>query len=264
MKPKVYVEGIVGAAAIAITVILSPFLRRWYSKWGAAGDELEQAIAGDALVPHPKSQLTMAVAVDAPPAEIWPWFVQLGCQRAGWYSYDLLDNGGVPSADRIVPEYQHLEIGDIVKAVPKGDFGFPVAIIEPNKQLTLAGTLNTETGEDASPDDPELRAYFSGNQTFLLDENEEGTRLIFRMRIDWNPGLLNNIAYRGIVEPLSFVMGRKTLLNIKQRAEARIEMDGALSRKHRQTHPRRPLGQDSGGNDHILRPGESNPGRRDA
>jgi hypothetical protein len=221
MKPKLYLEGVIGAAAIAATVILSPFLRRRYSTWGAADDELQRPILGDELVPSPKSQLTMAVTVQAPAAEVWPWFVQLGCQRAGWYSYDLLDNGGVPSADRIIPEYQQLDVGDIVKAMPKGDFGFPVAIIEPNRQLTLAGTTNTETGEQADPEDPELDTYFSGNQTFLLDEGDErNTRLIFRMRIDWNPGLLSNIAYRGVVEPLSFVMARKTLLNVKQRAEA--------------------------------------------
>jgi hypothetical protein len=221
MKPKLYLEGVIGAAAIAATVILSPFLRRRYSTWGAADDELQRPIPGDELVPNPKSQLTMAVTVQAPAAEVWPWFVQLGCQRAGWYSYDLLDNGGVPSADRIIPEYQQLDVGDIVKAMPKGDFGFPVAIIEPNRQLTLAGTTNTETGEQADPEDPELDTYFSGNQTFLLDEGDErNTRLIFRMRIDWNPGLLSNIAYRGVVEPLSFVMARKTLLNVKQRAEA--------------------------------------------
>jgi hypothetical protein len=220
MKPKVYLEGIIGAATIAATIILSPFLRRWYSTWGAADDELQRAIPGDDSVPHPKSQLTMAVTVRAPAARIWPWFVQLGCQRGGWYSYDLLDNGGVPSADRIIPEYQHLDIGDVVKAVPKGDFGFPVAIIEPNRQLTLAGTINTETGEEVRPGDQNPDGYFSGNQTFLLEERgEKDTRLIFRMRIDWSPSLLGNVAYKSVVEPLSFVMGRKTLLNVKQRAE---------------------------------------------
>ena len=221
MNLRIYLEGIIGAATIAATVILSPFIRRWYSTWGAADNELQQAIPGDRLVPHPKSQLTMAVTVQAPAAEVWPWFVQLGCQRGGWYSYDLLDNGGIPSADRIIPEYQQLDVGDVVKAMPKGDFGFPVAIIEPNRQLTLAGTTNTKTGEVADPNDPKLEAYFSGNQTFLLTESgEKSTRLIFRMRIDWNPSLLGNVAYKGVVEPLSFVMGRKTLLNVKQRAEA--------------------------------------------
>ena len=116
---------------------------------------------------------------------------------------------------------QSFEVGDIVKAMPKGDFGFPVAAIEPGKVLTLAGTLDTSTGEPADPDSPDLEAYFSGDQTFFIDEPDEGiSRLIFRMRPDWNPSLLNTLIYRGLFEPISFVMGRKMLLNIKQRAES--------------------------------------------
>jgi hypothetical protein len=220
MKPKIILEGIAGAFFVGFTVLLSPILRPWYSRWGATEEEVNQAVSGDEFVPHPKTQLNMAVTVHAPPEDIWPWFVQLGCQRGGWYSYDLLDNGGVPSADRILPEFQNLEVGDIVKAVPKGDFGFPVAMIIPNQQLTLAGTTNTETGEQADPNDPDLTAYFSGNQTFLMKGLEGGkTRLIFRMRIDWNPSLMGTIINKGIVEPLSFVMGRKTLITVRQRAE---------------------------------------------
>jgi hypothetical protein len=221
MTFAVILEGIVGAAAIAGTTILAPLLRSRYSRWGATDGELALAISGDELVPRPKSQLTMVVTVAAPAAAIWPWFLQLGCQRAGWYSYDLLDNGGVPSAKRIHPEFQQLEIGDIIKNMPKGDSGFPVALIDPVRQLTMAGTTDTETGEEVDPNEPGLEKYFSGNQTFLLQEiDEDRTRLIFRMRIDWNPTLLNNIAFKGVVEPLSFVMARKTLLNVGRRAEA--------------------------------------------
>lgn len=220
MKLKIILEGVVGAFAIGGTAIISPLIRGWYSSWGATDEETMMEIPGDLLVPRPKSQLTMAVTIRSSPEKIWPWFVQLGCQRAGWYSYDLLDNGGIPSADKIIHEYQQLVVGDVVKATPTGDFGFPVAIIEPDRQLTMAGTTNTATGEDVKPDDPAPEAYFSGNQTFLISAIDENhSRLIFRMRIDWNPGFGRTIAYRGIVEPLSFVMARKTLLNVKQLAE---------------------------------------------
>jgi hypothetical protein len=111
-------------------------------------------------------------------------------------------------------------VGDIVKAMPKGDFGFPVAMILPEEALVLAGTLDTRTGQPADPNDPGLMAYFSGDQTFYIKEQGDGTsRLIFRMRIDWNPSLANKLIYGYIVEPISFVMGRKTLLNVKRRAE---------------------------------------------
>jgi len=133
----------------------------------------------------------------------------------------LLDNGGAPSAERIIPENQDVEVGDIVKAMPKGDFGFPVAAILPEKALVLAGTLDTRTGQPADPNDPGLQAYFSGDQTFYIDEQGDGTsRLIFRMRIDWNPSFANRLIYGYVVEPISFVMGRKTLLNVKRRAES--------------------------------------------
>ena len=218
---KVIIEGIAGAVAIGITILLSPILRRWYSRWGATDAEVKRSLPGDEFVPRPKSEFTCAITIHATPKQVWPWFVQLGCQRGGWYSYDLLDNGGIPSADRIIPEYQHLGVGDIVKAMPNGDFGFPVAAIVPGKVLTLAGTMNTSTGEPADPNNPDLEAYFSGDQTFYLDELDKGTtRLIFRMRLDWNPSLLNTLVNRGFFEPISFVMGRKMLLNITRRAES--------------------------------------------
>ncbi len=220
-KLRVLGEGVVGALAIAGTALLSPLLRGWYRRWGATDEEIGRRLPGDEFVPRYRSDLTCAVTVGAPARDVWPWFVQLGCQRAGWYSYDLLDNGGVPSADRILPELQNLSVGDVIKAVPNGSFGFPVAVIEPGRALSLAGTLNVKTGQPADPNDPTLEAYFSGDQTFVVeDAGVNRSRLLFRMRTGWNPSLLNNLIYRGIVEPISFVMGRKMLLNVKRRAEA--------------------------------------------
>ncbi len=213
-------EGMVGAAGIAFTILLSPLLRPHYKKWGATEAEVRRTLPGDEFVPRPKSELTCAINVQAPVEQIWPWFVQLGCQRGGWYSYDLLDNGGQPSAEHIIPEYQTLKVGDTVKAVPNGSFGFPVAVIELNHALSLAGTLDTQTGQPADINNPNLKAYFAGDQTFFIERvDNKNSRLIFRMRVDWNPSTANNIIYGGIVEPISFVMGRQMLLNVKRRAE---------------------------------------------
>lgn len=107
-----------------------------------------------------------------------------------------------------------------MRALPKGDFGFPVALIGPERVLTLAGTLNTATGQPAEPDDPNLKDYFSGDQTWVLQPlDDQATRLIFRTRMAWNPSLLNSLIYRGLIEPISFVMGRKMLRTLKRRAE---------------------------------------------
>lgn len=224
MNLKVIGEGIQGAILVGVAVLFSPLIRPWYSKWGATGAEAKRKMPGDEFVPDAKTHLTLAVTVHAPAAQIWPWLLQIGCQRAGWYSYDLLDNGGIPSADEVIPDYQHLQVGDIVKAMPQGDFGFPVAAIEDHRRLTLGGALDTNTGNAVDPHDPDLEAYFSGDQTFYLEEisgdNAAVTRFIFRMRLGWNSSFFNTIAYRVFLEPVSFVMARKTLLNIRRRAEA--------------------------------------------
>ena len=221
---KIILEGIGGAFLIAVTILLRPLLRPWYRHWGATQAEARRALPGDEYVPQPKSDLTIAMTVHAPPGKIWPWFVQLGCQRAGWYSYDLLDNAGVPSAERIRPEFQQLQIGETVKAVPNGSFGFPVAEIQPERVLSLAGLLDTKAGKPADPHGPLPEAYFAGDQTFFLEPaGAASSRLIFRMRMGWSPSVMNNLAMGGIVEPLSFVMMRKMLFNVKRRAERSLK-----------------------------------------
>jgi hypothetical protein len=213
------IEGLWGAVTIGFTVLLSPLLRAWYSHWGMSPADSRQPLPGDEYVPRPKSEISGAIDIQAPPESIWPWFVQLGCQRGGWYSYDLLDNGGQPSATRIIPEYQHLAVGDIIKAVPNGAFGFPVAAFEPNRYLVMAGTMDTRTGQPADPVHPPLE-FFSGDQAFYLAPlNSGATRLVFRMRTDWNSKPLLNFIYKGFLEPISFIMARKTLFNIKKRVE---------------------------------------------
>ena len=217
---KTVPQGIAGAALIAATVVLSPLLRPWYTCWGASEAEASQPLPGDEIVPSPKSEMTLALTVQAPVERIWPWFVQLGCQRAGWYSYDLLDNGGVPSASRLLSEHQRLEVGDVVKAMPTGEFGFPVAAIQPRRWITLGGILDTKTGEPVKDENLLPEAYFSGDQTFYLEPLGEGaTHALLRLRLDWNPNALNTLAYRVFMEPISFVMARKMLLGIRARAE---------------------------------------------
>jgi hypothetical protein len=215
-------DGIGGILTVAGTVVLSPLLAPWYRKWGATAEEAQRRFPGDELAPQPRSEITGAITVQAPAGRVWPWLVQIGCQRAGWYSYDLLDNGGQPSADRILPEYQHLAVGDEILLTPKGPLAMPVVALEPEKALVLGGTLNTGTGEGVAPGDPLPEAYYTGTNTFVLEQAGAGaTRLIFRQRLDWNPALANTLMYRVFLEPISFVMGRKMLKGIKRRAEAR-------------------------------------------
>jgi hypothetical protein len=169
------------------------------------GDEARRPLPGDELVPA-KMQWTNGVTIRARPTEIWPWLVQMGCRRAGVYSYDGLDNGGVPSADRIIPELQHLEVGDILPWTPTADDGFIVRAVEPERALVLG----EETG--------------SFTWTFVLDPiDETSTRLVTRARA-WYETRTSRLMIGLVFHPIHFGMQRRQLLNLKRRAEA-----GALS-----------------------------------
>jgi len=96
-----------------------------------------RSLPGDGLVADARIRWNHAITIRAHPADIWPWLVQMGCRRAGWYSYDSLDNGGVPSAERIVPELQRVQVGDIFPMTPTAQDRFVVRVVEPDRALVL-------------------------------------------------------------------------------------------------------------------------------
>lgn len=217
---RTLLDGIGGILAVAGTVVLSPLLAPWYRTWGATVEEAQRRLPGDDLAPHPRSEITCAITLPAPVGRVWPWLVQIGCQRAGWYSYDLLDNGGRRSADHILPEHQHLAAGDEVLLTPKGPLAMPVVALEPERALILGGTINTGTGEGVTPGDPLPGAYYTGINAFILEPAGAGaTRLLFRQRLDWSLAPVNTLIYRVFLEPISFVMGHKMLKGIRERVE---------------------------------------------
>ena len=166
------------------------------------GDEARRPLPGDELVPSAKIQWTHGISIRARPTEIWPWLVQMGCRRAGWYSYDGLDNGGVRSADRIVPELQRVEVGDIFPWTPSANDGFVVRAVEPERALVLGG--------DGVP----------VSWTLVLEPiDKTSTRLLTRVRGSYERfavGLMLGLAWR----PIHFGMQRRQLRNLKRRVEA--------------------------------------------
>jgi hypothetical protein len=163
-------------------------------------------MAGDSLIEHPTYSGTMAVTIDAPPEDVWPWLVQIGYQRGGLYSYDWLDRlfGYLdrPSATRILPEFQNLAVGD---RIPLGRGpAWPVAVVDACRALVL--DMRNLDGFD----------WVWQFGLFAVDGNR--TRLVSRSRVRAQAVWARLLTYG--IEPAGFVMTRRMLLGIKERAEA--------------------------------------------
>jgi hypothetical protein len=111
-------------------------------RWGATKDEVWGPFPGAEIIPGGKRGATMAVTINAPPSYVWPWLVQMGHDRAGWYSWDRLDNAGKPSARHVHPEWQSIYIGQHLQSDPKGNHWFEVAALEPEHFLGLRAALS--------------------------------------------------------------------------------------------------------------------------
>jgi hypothetical protein len=222
---------VLGAAGAALAY--AGWVRPWMLRWGATPAEARGPLPGDALVPRPRTRFTRGITLAATPAQAWPWLVQMGCHRAGWYSYDTLDNAGRPSADRVLPELQTLAVGDEIWAAPDGTLAFAVAALEPPHALVLSGPLEQSLAADpAAP--PLAGEPVRASWAWVLRPlpTPPGapalTRLLVRLRADYPPNALSSLA-GALLEPVSFLMERKTLLGIRARVEAG-QAAGALPR----------------------------------
>ncbi len=205
------------AAAAAYALVIRP----WMLAWGATWNEVNHLLPGDEMIPEPKINATHAVTIRAPAEAVWPWLLQIGQGRGGFYSYDWIENLmglDIQSAGRIQPELQNLQAGDTIPLAPNG-FGIPVAILEPQRALVLHG----DTRQSGSGVEIEMKQgeYLAVTWGFYLFESEDGrTRLIERWKADWSPEAASTLFYRLFLEPGAFLMERKMLLGIKHRAEA--------------------------------------------
>ena len=193
------------AAALLASALATAAFRQWHTRWGAWPSEIAEPLPGDEFpVSWFGMWATRAITIDAPPERVWPWIVQLGVGKAGWYSYDLLDNLGRPSATEILPQWQQVETGD--PAAPMDPFGplerspWRVTRAEPPSVLVWR---NDTAGTWAW----RLRPFADGT-----------TRLISRIRISYASP--SGLAFAPLLEVADFPMYRRMLLGIKQRAEA--------------------------------------------
>jgi hypothetical protein len=190
--------------AVLVTVGLGVWvLRQDSARWGAISAEARAALPGDDLVPVPDYAATNATTVQAAPGEVWPWLVQMGAYtRAGWYSFDRLDNGGVPSAREIIPGLQHLQVGDVLPTDRDGT-GFVVERLDPPHAMVL---VIREQGTVTS-------------SVFVLREHDRGTRLLCRVRLT-APRTTVGVRYRLLMELGHVPMTLSMLAGIRRRVES--------------------------------------------
>lgn len=186
--------------------------------------ENDRPMEGDAFLPEALAQITKGITIAAPPEAIWPWLVQMGCRRAGFYSIDLLDNGGHPSAREIHPEWQDLAVADVLPATPDGDDGFEVLHVLPSRALVLGGLYDVAQGRQLPFGAARPERCWHVTWSFVLEPiDATSTRLLTRARAWWPPTEDLHAAW---IRPVHHLMQAVQLRHLAARAEGRIARDG--------------------------------------
>jgi hypothetical protein len=235
MNKVLLAAGAVAGGAIVYQRVVRP----WWRTWGVDERDVVRPLPGDDLVPGARTIDTRSIEIDAQPADVWPWLVQMGYGRAGWYSYDAIDMAGV-SSRRIVPEWQTLAVGDVVPTYPGG--GFEVRRLEPGRALVLysdtslvASQAESVRGANAKRPLENVAATgallgatqpteFAASWAFVLEPmTGDRTRLIERFRVEFGE---SDKPWTALTLPVVgfgvFVMTQRQMLGIRERAESLV------------------------------------------
>jgi hypothetical protein len=213
--------GRAGAAISGLAGIYALVVRPRLLRSGATDEEVRAEYPGADLIPGGKRGATMAVTIDAPPSAVWPWLVQMGCDRGGWYSWDQLDNAGISSAERIHPEWQDASVGDRMLSAPSGATWFEVAALEPERFLALRAPIDLHGGRPFDTKGLRPRLYNDSVWCFQLNELPAGrTRLVVSGYAAQHPRALLAIVDFLFWEPAHWIMQRRQFTNLKHRAES--------------------------------------------
>lgn len=236
LEIKLIILGVLAGMAIAY----GRQLKQDHATWGLVSADIERSLPGDDLVADARVVETRSLSVDAPPAAVWPWIVQMGYGRGGWYSFDKLDRpwgpdagatdgDGFGSADSILPDYQDLAVGDVMPTHPGG--GFDVRVVERDRALVLyldAQMVKRQMQELAADDDDDdadaadfgSMPDFTLSWAFVLEPEAEGrTRLVTRFRASTDESGMPQRLGMPFIGYGVFALTRKQMLGIKERAE---------------------------------------------
>lgn len=208
---------VVLSAIIAILLLFFLVVRPWYLRWGVTDEETTMVLPGDEIVPNAGNGETRGIAIDAPIDRVWPWMAQVGQDRGGFYSFDLLENlvgCEMPTDDQLRPENQTWRIGDKLWMYPRekaGGMGFATLhVFVPGRALGF-GTHVVGTSVD-QPED--------GSWSFvLLPVGDSSTRLLIRGRGTPRRSLLGVAFDRSVFEPIHFIMEKRMMIGVKELAE---------------------------------------------
>ncbi|MCP4580972.1 MAG: hypothetical protein GY839_05100 [candidate division Zixibacteria bacterium] len=189
---------LIGLAVLAIMYFA--YIRDWQMNWGASDEDISRVMVGDELRTDPELNATRAVIIKGSPEQIWPWLVQMGYNRGGFYAFDKLDHGGIPSADSIIPEFQNLQVGDTITFLQ-------VVEMVPNESMLWVFL-------------PHLGGWGGGTWSWgLYPIDDQHTKLVSRLRQNYTYDSIQEIIMWSMMDALEIVMMRTSMLGIKHRVE---------------------------------------------
>jgi hypothetical protein len=178
----------------------------------ATAEERSDVLPGDEHLADEPVVMTHATTIRVLPARVWPWVAQMGAGRAGWYSHDRIDHGGVPSAEHVFPELGRLEVGDIVPGLPGRTDLFVVLDVRPDHHLVLGA--------------PGRSGHTAATWTVVLRDAGGATRVIVRMRVGpvrLGPVPVPPLLVRSGLGAGHLVMQHRQFAGLRRRAERPVE-----------------------------------------